>query len=150
MHTIDVLTWYISNNMLLCRPHKEILAPDQKATPSTNGPTINDINILGGGVKKWGNLKIWKDPEGGGIKMGEKTVTFIMDGPQPSMLPFETNFCQAGSRKLFTTAHASATEMMARKLRYSKPPWTKPSPLCVAFWPVGSHNTMFTYLYFLH
>ena len=81
--------------------------------------------------------------------MGGKLATFILDGPQPSMLPFETNFCQAGSRKLFTTAHASATEMMARKLRYSKPPCTKPSPLCVAFWPVGSHNTM-SYLYFSH
>ena len=81
-----------------------------------------------------------------GSKWEEKLATFIMDGLQPSMLPFETNFCQAGSRKLFTTAHASATEMMARKLRYSKPPCTKPSPLCVAFWPVGSHNTIYTYV----
>ena len=64
MHTIDVLTWYISNNMLLCRPHKEILAPDQKATPSTNGPPINDVNILGGGVKT--ETENMKGPGGGG------------------------------------------------------------------------------------
>ena len=52
--------------MLLCRPHKEILAPDQKATPSNKGPPINDVNILGGRVKKWGETENMKGPGGGG------------------------------------------------------------------------------------
>ena len=81
MHTIDVLTWYISNNMLLCRPHKEILAPDQKATPSTNGPTINDINILGGGVKKWGETENMKGPGGGGDQNGRKNCNIYYGWP---------------------------------------------------------------------
>ena len=56
----DALTWYISPNMLLCRPHKGILAPDQKATPSTKGQTINDVNSKGRSQKMRGNWKYKK------------------------------------------------------------------------------------------